>query len=235
MVMGAEMSTVAKQEEDHVSTYKGLRKMVGAIGLALPVALILYSWFFLDNINDSISAYYYEPLAGTLFVGALWAIGIFLGSYRGYVPTDEEWISDRKMGLIACFSAISLTVFPTNGFGGLECSQTVVHYVHLVSAGVFLLTLAAFSFFKFTRSATPPDQQPKDKRLRNKIFKTCGLLTFGAILLIFILTVYEKATGTSIQFTGWVFWLETIAVWSFGFSWLVKGEALNYPIKHLTA
>ena len=72
-------------------SYLSLRKAVGIIGIALPFVLALGNWqlFHANGIEDSISYYYYTSMRGVL-VGSLWAIGIFLMSYRGYQKRERN-------------------------------------------------------------------------------------------------------------------------------------------------
>ena len=53
-----------------------------------------------------------------------------------------------------------------------------------------------------------------------------ALLKLRTILLIAIYSLLPKPVSTSLEFTHPVFWLETIAILAFGFSWITKGEAI---------
>ena len=73
------------------------------------------------------------------------------------------------------------------------------------------------SIFIFTKSDRKKENQTERKRLRNKIYRTCGVLMIVAMIIIAI-----NPGGMD----NLVFWMEALAVELFGFSWLVKGEAL---------
>jgi hypothetical protein len=79
-----------------VISYQALQALIGILGLALPFVLISVKPF-LDGpgIPPSISDYYYTSMRD-YFVGSLWAIGIFLSSYRG------EKNFHHVFGIIAC-------------------------------------------------------------------------------------------------------------------------------------
>ena len=68
----------------YIRSYLIMRALVGALGIALPFALVLIDGWGFDGHpfpRTSLSAYYYS---GTreLFVGALCAIGVFLITYK---------------------------------------------------------------------------------------------------------------------------------------------------------
>lgn len=181
-----------------VVSYLELRRLIGILGISLPITLVLGGIFLFEMpIQRSLSAYYHTPMSG-VFTGILWAIGVFLWAYRGY---DNK---DNYSGNVACIAALGVALFPTVS-DGAELNLTGV--VHLVSAGVLFLTLAYFALWLFPQSR---DQA------RNKIYRLCGWSILAVIgLLIF--------NGLVLGWSGVVFWLESIAVWAFGFSWLVKG------------
>src|SRR5277367_4539977 len=94
--------------ESLLISYLSLRKAVGVIGVSLPVVLVLGNCllFHATSIDDSISHYYYTCMRGVL-VGSLWAIGVFLMSYRGYEKRDEI------AGRLACVFALGVALLPT--------------------------------------------------------------------------------------------------------------------------
>ena len=108
-------------------SYLSLRKAVGIIGVSLPVVLLLGNWlvFGCTRLEDSISYYYYSGMRGVL-VGSLWAIGVFLLSYRGYDTRDQ------MAGRLACFFALGVALFPTAPARG-TCD--VVHLVRFDHSG----------------------------------------------------------------------------------------------------
>ncbi len=220
------MTKAIAKGEDHTGSYKGLRRSVGVIGISLPIILIIAALTWLDRFEPSISHFFYQPFAGSLLVGALCAIGVFLGSYRGYRPQDDEWITDRSLGLITGLAAIGVAVFPTDGFRDQVTGVKLVTIVHFISAAVFLFCLGCFSCFKFVRSGSEPDALDRDKVSRNRIYRGCGVIIFASIVIMGAL----KFLKIDFPLPNWMFWFESIAVWAFGVSWLVKGEALDGAI-----
>ncbi len=81
--------------------------------------------------------------------------------------------------------------------------------------------LAYFPLFLFTKTGT--STPTRQKRLRNRIYRVCGATIVVCIVLCGIYLVWFPDT---LLFLHPVFWLETLALWAFGFSWFVKGETL---------
>ena len=68
-----------------------IRKLIGTLGLLLPIVLPIAKGEFLA----SISHYYYHTLSSLIFIIILSSFGLFLLSYRGYkIDTSTEKISD---------------------------------------------------------------------------------------------------------------------------------------------
>jgi hypothetical protein len=198
-----------------VISYLGLRKAIGIIGLLLPFVLAVGKFVFdSPGLETSISAYYYTKM-GNVFVGSLCAIGIFLLSYRGF---DHQ---DRIAGIIGCVCAITTALFPTNPKDAL--TGTLHSRIHFTAAVILFLTLAFFSLVLFRRT-NPNGQSTKQKKKRNVVYLVCGLLILVSI----------AGAGASFWFHNSpffllhtpVFWFESLAVVSFGVSWLTKGEAI---------
>ena len=75
------------------------------------------------------------------------------------------------------------------------------------------------SLFLFTKSG---GTMTPEKETRNTIYKICGGIMILSIFIIGISGPVFEVSDTS-QVT---FWFETVALFSFGLSWLIKGEAL---------
>lgn len=200
-----------------VLSYLDMRKAVGIIGTGLPFALAFGKVILQGpGIEDSISSYYYTDM-GNVFVGSLCAIGIFLMSTRGY----DRW--DEIAGILASIFAIGVALFPTTPEVDPTSQQEIIGDVHLTFAALLFLTLAFFSLVLFTKTA--PDREPTpQKRQRNIVYRVCGYVILGCILMMFIvkLPAVQPVVGRLTP----VFWLESTAVVSFGVSWLTKGEAM---------
>lgn len=197
-----------------VMSYLGLRRAVGYIGIGLPFVLLIGKLLIQGGpLPGSISAYYYSDMRNVL-VGALFAIAIFLISYRYDTP-------DNRAGTLAGVMAIGVALFPTSP-ADPAAQERVIGTVHLVCAGVFFLTLAYFSYFLFTR--TDQAEPTPRKKQRNVVYRVCGILIVGCLVLAVLAD--NVLGGVLIAELHPVFWLESVAIIAFGVSWLIKGETI---------
>lgn len=240
-------------KDKYTVSYLYLRRIVGILGIALPIVLIIGSMLFggCAWFQDSISDYHNTNMRN-VFVGLLSAISLFLFAYSGYDKLDF-WMA-KAVGVLGFMVA----VFP-DGLDDNECTifpnQIIppwMEYVHLFSAAIFFLILAYFSIFLFTKSEKDNDETTKEKGVaslavssvkiffkkrkvvedikpekarRNKIYRRCGytmLICLALILVIFAFDDFAK----KIEIICPVLILETVALWAFGISWLIKGQFL---------
>jgi heme A synthase len=98
-----------------------------------------------------------------------------------------------------------------------------VRVVHFVLAAALFLTLSVFSLFLFTRTA-PGGRPTRQKVKRNRVYRVCGIIILACLAGIAIdAALLEDTPLASLKP---ILWLETAALWAFGFSWLTKGQAL---------
>jgi len=202
-----------------VVSYLTLRKAIGVLGISLPFILSLGALIvFKTGFQTSISGYYYTGMRD-VFVGTLCAIGVFLFSYKGYERKDD------LAGNFASVSAIGVALFPTAPVNDPTSLQEIISNVHLVFAALFFLTLAYFSLCLFTKSeATKP--RTAMKRCRNLVYIVFGCIIVASIVLIVVHGFLPANIKQAVSAYNPVYWLESIAVVSFGISWLTKGEAI---------
>ncbi|HXQ28043.1 MAG TPA: hypothetical protein VN848_02140 [Gemmatimonadales bacterium] len=198
-----------KSAAEVIVSYLTLRKVVGILGMGLPVVLAVWgfclqhAYHLLPSISD-----YYTLRTRDAFVGILFTIAWFLFTYHGYDKTDD------RAGNAACLFALAVALFPDNG-------TSLEQAVHYTSAGALFLVLAFFSLYLFTKSA---GHKTAAKLKRNRVYRVCGVVMLACIVLIGVCkTALSKDAQESFDP---VFWLETLALWAFGFSWFVKGEAI---------
>jgi hypothetical protein len=197
-----------------VVSYLTLRRFIGTLGLLFPFVVALGAhWIFNAEWQQSLSAYYYTGMRD-VFVGTLWAIGIFLFAYPGYNHRED------LLGNFACVFALGVSLFPT---ACDRCNPGSVSYLHWGFAAALFLILSYFSLALFTETDQP---KPTRRKLqRNVVYRVCGavmLACLGAILLINrVHSLKQAAEGTTT-----IFWLESATIVSFGISWLVKGQAI---------
>jgi heme A synthase len=214
------MAEVTRRAPPDVLSLQAHRRIVGTIGFFLPALVYLFAaarpTAGLDRwqLLWSVSAYYYTGAIG-VFVGALFALSLFLFSYRGY----KGVVADRIVGAIGGLAALIVALFPTAAPGELHEpswwgeATAVVHYV---AAVVLFLSFILFAIWLFRRSDVKKrSERPPDKRFRDDVCLGCGLVMIACVTWAAI----AKYRDTPI------FWPESIAIVAFAISWLVKGEA----------
>ncbi len=210
--------TPPSDEANYVLSYKGLRKAIGIIGIALPIGLLIGKPLVDGGgMLGSISAYYYTGMRN-YFVGTMCALAVFFFSYK-YAPRDNF------LSTLTSIFALGVAFLPTSPRRA-DVDTTWTAWLHFSCAVLFFLTLAYFAYFIFTLPPLPKEKQEPRKRLRNKIYRICGITIVVSLLLSPILDRVLSAPARAQLHP--LFWLESIAVWAFSFSWLVKGGFLPF-------
>ena len=188
-----------------------LRCIIGWLAILLPWIVALVIGF----IPNSISITFYEFLtASPIFMIILGSASILLICYQGYEKVDDI------INTIAAVCGLGICLFPT-AHGSypivtiFQISSNISSTIHLIFAITFFILLAINSLFLFTKTNLPKEQLPKRKKIRNIIFRICGIGMVAAFgLLLFPISN--------------VIWLtETVALLFFGISWLTKANC--YP------
>lgn len=195
--------------------YRHLRLAIGLLALSLPFAVVLgkglldHSWV----LQGSISSYYYTR-ARNYFVGALCALAVFFLSYE--YRHVREFRVDNYLSNLASIAALGVAFLPTTrgDVPSTTAEKTVGVFHYLSAAGLFGI-LAVFCLFLFTRSQGGKTPQ---KVLRNRVYRVCGGVIVGCLVLCVVALWQAPESWRAL------FWLESIMVWAFAVSWLVKGE-----------
>jgi hypothetical protein len=211
---------------DMVMSYLLLRIFVGVIGIVLPWLLIVGNWVIGYGFQPSMSGYYYTPMRN-FFVGALWALGIFLVAYNGYD------LADRMITNVAGVATIGVSLLPTTPANNPTLRQVVIGDLHLTCACVAFVLLAVMALRFAKRVPTPPGLRfwpgvgyafgftraadSGTPRWEIVVYRFSGFVILGCVLLIYPLA--NVATYSLLT-------LETIMLVFFGLSWFVKGRKL---------
>ena len=207
-------------------SYLTMRRTIGILGLTLPFVLMLGGVIGQhESLPRAISDYYHTNMRD-VFVGIMFGVGVFLVCYRGH-DDDDQWLTN-----VAGLLAFGVALFPANEDIASGCW---VGKAHFVIAGAFLLTLSVMSMVLFTRTdphtalrkrlwGHPKALKERPKRNRNRVYTVCGLTMLAclATILVYCNVLPAKDRAHSI----WVLVLESVALFAFGISWLVKGETL---------
>ncbi|MCF6365937.1 MAG: hypothetical protein L3J35_07000 [Bacteroidales bacterium] len=216
-------------ENRKVISYYAMRRNIGILGMALPFVLIVGSVIFYkcNVLQISISQYYHTGMRDFL-VGILSFVAMFLFAYRGHSKVD------RIAGVIAGTGALGVAFFPPEiievaKLCNVECvkSNEWKTIVHLLSALLFFVTLSFISIFLFTRTYRGKGSvMSKEKINRNRIYRISGILILLCLLFIILYREFLMGKYSFIDELKPMFWLETVALFAFGTSWLVKGQVI---------
>lgn len=203
-----------KNLQPAVIQYRELRRTIGFLGLLFPFIVALGGMvLYCLKLQPSLSQYYYSNMRD-VFVGLLFAIGVFLTAYRGYGSQD------RYIGLATglCAMGIALFPMPLDGYPLPNAS-----YIHYLFALVFFLLLIYFCFHEFTQTK---GQFTDQKKIRNRIYRGCGWIMLLCVVGMFVeFIIYRMGFEPDwLANANPIFWGEAISIFFFGVSWLVKGE-----------
>lgn len=200
------------EKNDQVISYYALRILIGATGVLLPLLLIIGNLIANETlkIEFSVSDYYDNGTAGDILVGVLFVLGFFLMAYKGYDKTDSLTAN------FGCVFALGVALCPTTS------TNEFVHILHFVFALLLFTVFIIFSIVLFSRT-DPGKHTTRQKENRNKVYLVCGLVMIGCIIAIAVSMIWLKELSTRFQL---VFWFESLALISFGISWITKAEFL---------
>ena len=205
--------------------------------MGLPFIVWLGALLFPPNlrIQSSISAYYHTVMRD-VFVGVLFIIGFFLLTYNPRFYDKSYGKGDQYLGILAGMAAIAAALFPTSrdNWQGITprapYPEGAYGVIHLIAAIVLFGSMIYFSNFLFTET-TPGKKirRGSAKEKRNKIYRAMALIMLICVILIVIYFIVESSGIIPNLFTQYppVFFLEWAAIWAFGITWSVKGEALE--------
>lgn len=203
---------------DIVASYLFQRRGIGLIGVTLPFVLAIGYGVSGGHFTPlgSISTYYYTDMRN-VFVGSMCAIGVFLLCYR-YDTLDDVLSS------VAGALAILVALFPTAPAHATHNAMVASRF-HAVFAGLLFVMLAVFCLFIFTKTdATEPRTTPR-KRTRNGVYRTCGVIIIVCVIVAGLIGL-NMLPESFVDKVTLLFWAESVAVFAFGFAWLVKGETI---------
>jgi hypothetical protein len=202
------LSTSTAWGENPALSYRNMRAIIGYVGLALPIALLL-SGAVDGHVESSLSAYYYTK-AGNVFTGSLCVIGIFLLAYR-----LTSWAAvDNIATSLAGIAALGVAFFhaaPQHA----TLNQLRLADVHLTCAAVLFILLGGISLFIFPRDVL------SSERWRAHCYRALGALIWLAVVLMPVL----NWLASSFYDSDHVFLiLETVCVMAFATSFILKGH-----------
>lgn len=197
-----------------------LRCTIGWLGMMLPWLVVLLLWKFPGSISETF--YYQETVAPFMII--LGAASILLMFYDGYDKTDDIINTIGSIfGLGICLFPCAVGGVPSAGVaifseyipnmqvGTFMLPMNVSNTIHTVCAIAFFAILALNSLFQFTK--TGGGEMTKHKKIRNIIYRICGVGMLASFLIALLPWFPLK-----------IWLLEMFALTFFGISWLTKAN-----------
>jgi hypothetical protein len=218
------MHLLRKKNRSLITSYLTMRKIIGLLGILLPISVVLGGFLFAHmELQESISSYYHSNMRDFL-IGLLFVVALFLITYKGFEMIDD--IITNLTGIFALgivfFPPVN-TIDPDMKVGIFLCDPNISSNMHDVFTLLFFVFLSINSLFLFTLSHKDKPKTPM-KKVRNTIYIICGIVILVSVVCIIVYCVFLKHTFLYTYCP--VLILETVALVSFGVSWLVKGEPL---------
>lgn len=208
--------TLKSEELDkHVfSTYVNLRFGIGALAIMFPVMLWLGGLHHGISLQGTMSAYYHQTVDGhsmrDLFVGVLFAIGVFLYLYKGF--SSGENIALNFAGLCA----LGVALFPMDW----PEDTTRKFTLHGFFAVSLFLCIAYVCVFHASDTLVHLKNKDQEKRYRRK-YKILAVAMVLAPAIAWVLTVVFQKSDS------WTYTTEAIGIVAFASYWLIKGQELS--------
>jgi hypothetical protein len=204
--------TQRTDNREEIISHVILRLLIGMAGILMPLLLVAGKLIYNSDLTleDSISDYYDDGAAGDIFVGILFVLGAFLFSYRGKEPIDS------KAANVGSLAAIGVALFPTMS------SLKWVSFMHFVFAILLFSVFIFFALVIFRKHK--PSGVTDQKKIRNQVYLVSGIIMIICVVAIGVcFLALDEAVRNQYNL---VFWFESIALMTFGFSWITKAEVI---------
>ncbi|MDR0889877.1 MAG: hypothetical protein LBM28_04420 [Oscillospiraceae bacterium] len=163
-------------------------KFMGIIALTLGIVCVLdttfvYGYPFITSISESATI---GNKTGMLLPFALGCMFTFCFSYVGYNETERSLV--HTMGYFFLLVAMQICASPyvtENKVGLLGLRPVLSNSIHSISAIIGFGLMWIWVMFFFTKS-TPNGTVTRQKRMRNKLYYTMGILMFFGFLLLIL-------------------------------------------------
>jgi hypothetical protein len=211
----------------YIRAFLWLRTLVGALGIALPVVVILVDKFVFEESpfpRGSVSVYYYSGVRD-LFVAILSATGVFFIAYKVSEKTLENTLS-LAAGALALLIPLFPTLRPSKDIPLTPLQKLLgdhtVWVVHFVASAGFLLSLMGISFMFGWRERGRERRQ--GQRFSPTFWSRYHFICAAAmaLALIWIIATLSAHWPPDALLAG-----EWVTAWAFGASWLMKGLELD--------
>ncbi|MBV7378136.1 hypothetical protein [Maritimibacter dapengensis] len=215
------MVTPRDPVREDAAAFRRLRYGLGLLGLVLPF-LLAFSGRVVDGVVQPTISDVFHTTQRDLLVGGLTAIGVFLVVHRGWRRFPGRWLSPDLIVFLAGIAAMGVAFFPNESTEIATTSQKVLglKVAPILHYGAALLLYLMMSMTCFLVYA--PDAAGWERRF----YVWAGRVIFFTGCMVMVLSGIKNNTdGVLAQFiisNNLVFWDESLGVWAFSASWLLK-------------
>lgn len=208
-------------DRDHANAFRRLRIALGLLGFSLPLVLAGTGLVMDGHVQPSISDVFHTTQRD-LLVGGLSVIGMFLMLHRGWRRWPGRWVSPDFIVFSAGLGAMGVAFFPNESAHVSTMSQaifglTVAPNLHYGAALILFLMMSMSCFLIYAPASTGWER---------RFHVWMGRVIFASGIMVLVFTTIKRMD------TGWahdlvvthnmIFWDESIGVWAFSISWLLK-------------
>ena len=233
----------------YARSYLVMRFAIATAALTMPVFVILGTLAIEGDARGSLSEYYHGPMRD-FFVGALWAVGLLLITYRVTEPRTWEF----RVSSVTGFGAIVLSFFPAARPGagsdrgcdhlveGRPCTaiqqiltETGTLALHVVGTVLFLVGAVVMCVI-WARAATPERAQREAADVAGRFgvdaARLAGSKRMSRVVYVVsavVMTVallFQVAIGFPFDVPYALLVVELVCIGAFGVSWLAESRAL---------
>jgi hypothetical protein len=212
-----------------LNSYQSLRRRIGFLAFAFPVALILVGLGWGIEVQATLSNYYFaQDAAGSVdvypvrlwFCGILFVVGFFLYKYQGFSKNENRWLS------VAGTFALGVAIFPMsiNGKNQYDFVLAPFGLTQLSLHGICAVLAFVAIAIVIVRYADSTLSELKDEAAY-KWFKTAyfviAIFMVLSIILAVALNYLHHGQGSYILAAEWA------GIWAFGAYWFVKNWELR--------
>ena len=212
----------------YVRAFLILRVMVGALGIALPFALVLFDGLWFDG---TVPAHVAERVLLLRRARSCSSGCSVRPAFPSIAYKVAEVNLDNTLSLLAGVAVIGVAMFPTDRSSDVialtplqdRLGETTVATIHYVSAATLICALGIISYFFGRREgARPPVPDKRSPGFWRAFHWSCAGVIAGALAFILVTQVFHTGPAESLLIL-----FQAVSIWAFGVSWLWKGLELD--------
>lgn len=205
-----------------INSYVLLRRGIAIAAVLLPILLIVAGLVSGAEVQDSLSAYYWAVPDSDLpqlvsprdiFVGILFAVGLFLFLYQGYNDQENRWLN------VAGVLAIGVAIFPM-AQPGSEPSEGFSVSMHGLCAVLFFVSIAVVCY-TCGQDTLKLIADEKTRRNYRRLYKSYATAMIATPLIAYLISSLLAESQKIVLI------VEIVGVYVFSAYWLTKTRELK--------